>query len=417
MQHPLLKAASILFILLCSSTAFALGPEQAKKWSEDIDYYYTTLSKRHINLYHTVSEEKFTAELDLLKSALPDLTEQQIVMEMLRITSLIGDGHTHFSLMSKSHRHFPLRYKLFSGDIRVVKTADSLQDHLGSKLVAIDGKPIADILKLISPVVQGVENDYSLNVSLAFSLTLDEMLYVAGITQALGNAQFSFEDDAGKVSTVSITPMPMGESMTEASYRLPEDGFFRTRSIVHSDGLWLSHNEATKTAYLYLSSYHSFEEMAQFAGNVRQYLGEQGAKNLIIDLRDNEGGDFLLGLLLISDLLNVDSLDWNRGIYTLIGYQTFSAGMSNATHFRQIMNAKLVGEPTGANPNGPQEIEYTELPNSKYRVGYSTRLYRFQDTATPGVQPDVLIKSDWHSAKSGKDQALRWIMNDIKQRN
>ena len=132
-------------------------------------------------------------------------------------------------------------------------------------------------------------------------------------------------------------------------------------------------------------------------------------------MRNNAGGDYFVGLYLISALLRVDSLDWDDGVYVLIGNRTFSAGMSNATHFRQMLNATLVGEPTGANPNGYQEVGRARLPNSQYAFSYSKRIYRFQDNNTPGVQPDVLVKTSWQDYKKGKDEALQWVLNRISR--
>ena len=91
--------------------------------------------------------------------------------------------------------------------------------------------------------------------------------------------------------------------------------------------------------------------------------------------------------------------------------------MSNATHFRQMLNATLVGEPTGANPNGYQEAGRATLPNSQYAISYSKRIYRFQDNNTPGVQPDVLIKPSWQDYKKGEDKALQWVLDKISQEN
>lgn len=90
-----------------------------------------------------------------------------------------------------------------------------------------------------------------------------------------------------------------------------------------------------------------------------------------------------------------DSIDWRSGVYVLTDKYTFSAGVSNAAQYRQILNARIVGEPTGGNPVGYQDMGSFILPNSELTVTYSKRLFRFQDTATQGIRPDVLIEYDW----------------------
>ncbi|WP_323846123.1 S41 family peptidase [Microbulbifer magnicolonia] len=157
--------------------------------------------------------------------------------------------------------------------------------------------------------------------------------------------------------------------------------------------------------------------MEDFAEDVEDYLKEREIRNLIIDLRDNGGGDFFVGLALAWRLVLVDGLDWDHGIYTLIGNKTYSAAMSNAAQYRQILNAKLVGEPTGANPVGYQDMGQFSLPNSGWTITYSKRNYRFQDTHSEGVQPDALIETDWDSYRRGIDKPLVWVMDDIARRN
>ena len=407
----------ILGLLLISVTysAFAVDPTEAKKWREDIDFYHATLANKHLNLYHSISEKDFTDEVITLKRRLADLTEPQIVMELMRLTRLVNDGHTSFSIMSQSHHHFPMRFKLFDGDVRVVKTTAVQRKYLNSKLVAIDGKPISDVLRTLSPIVQHVENEFSLRASLMFGLTQDELLHAAGITNKARQARFSFENDDGSEHRLTIDSVTMKEFVETTNTSVNENRIFTSRSVTHSDNLNLSYDAVTKVAYINFSKYSELEEMNVFADAVNDFLNKQQAKNVIVDLRNNTGGDYFVGLHLIYALLLVDSLDWENGIYVLIGNRTFSAGMSNATHFRQMLNATLVGEPTGANPNGYQEVGRATLPNSQYAISYSKRIYRFQDNNTPGVQPDVLIKPSWQDYKKGDDKALQWVLDEISR--
>lgn len=85
---------------------------------------------------------------------------------------------------------------------------------------------------------------------------------------------------------------------------------------------------------------------------------------MVIDFRGNGGGDFFVGLTLAYYLNLADSIDWRSGVYVLTDKYTFSAGVSNAAQYRQILNARIVGEPTGGNPVGYQDMGSFILPNS-----------------------------------------------------
>ena len=56
-----------------------------------------------------------------------------------------------------------------------------------------------------------------------------------------------------------------------------------------------------------------------------------------------------------------------------------------------------------------------QLKNSKLRVQFSKRYYRFQDTVSNGIIPDFYIKPNWETLKNGIDSNLQWIIEDIKQ--
>ena len=410
------------YALVCSlaaftaSSAIALDAAHVERWEEDIRHFHQQLLAHHIDLYHSVGRQEFEHELERLIEQLPVLREHQVVLELMRITRLVGDGHTQLPIMASPHTHYPLRFRLFGDEVRVVAAAEAYQSHLGARVVAIGGQPIDEVLQTLRPVVQGVENPFSLQSSLAFHLTIEEMLHAAGITQQAGAAQFSFETDAGDLTSQIVTSVSMHEFVEQTRHRVATRPDFGDRAIEHSDGLWLSTDEATASAYLYFSSYPTFDEMLEFAQRAAEHLDANDIRHLVIDLRDNGGGDFFVGLAMAHPMLMTDSLDWKNGVYALIGRDTFSAAMSNAVQFRQILNARLIGEPTGANPVGYQELGSFELPNSKRLVTYSQRLYRFQQAATQGVQPDVLIATDAATYFAGVDAALDWVMNDIAGR-
>lgn len=154
--------------------------------------------------------------------------------------------------------------------------------------------------------------------------------------------------------------------------------------------------------------------MNEFSENVYDFIQQNKSKHLIIDLRDNYGGDFFIGQILASWLNASDSIDWKSRVYVLVDRVTYSAAMVNALQFKQLLNAKVVGEPTGANPNGYQDLGQFKLPNSNLLITYTKRLFRLQDIDTKGLQPDVLITPKWDNYKKGVDEVLDWVLNDIK---
>ncbi|WP_444927266.1 S41 family peptidase [Microbulbifer sp. TRSA002] len=385
-------------------------------WKEDIAHYKSTLKDKHINLYHSVNNIAFNQKIEDLTNKLSSLNEHEIIVEMMGITRSIGDGHTQFSVMGGPHEHYPFSLEWVEGKIRVMAASTKFKNLLGYELIAIDGMPLDKILDKIDPVIQGVENKYSLRSGYRWHLNVSELLYGLHITSTLGHATFTFFDEKKSQINITANAIPMNEFISDVVHRLSLDrGIFSHPDIKHSDGLWLSVNRQLGTAYLHFSNYPSRSDMQSFAEDVKEYLNKNNIQNLIIDLRENGGGDFFIGLLLANQLILIDDLNWNNGIYVLISERTYSAGMSNAAQYRSILNATLVGEPTGANPVGYQDADGFILPNSKRYVQYSKRMYRFQSKPTNGVIPDHHIVNDWESYTTGKDKQLAYITSLIRK--
>ncbi|SDK76515.1 S41 family peptidase [Microbulbifer yueqingensis] len=403
--------------LFSGSSASALPPTEAEKWQDDIEVYRHTLEQRHINLYHSVGKHDFQGALQVLKEDLPRLTEDQVMVELMRISRLVGDGHTRVPFWSTDHQHYPLLFQFMDGELRLLRTGPEHRRLLGRKLVAVGEMPTAEVVEKLEPVVQTVENEYSLRSHLPYHLNVADILAGLGIVDDPASATFTLEDERGQREMVTLEAISCSDYRESVTVRYAEQIVpFGEKLVTESEYLWLTADEERRVAYVYFARYPSFSDMGSFAEDVREYLDDHRIRNLVIDLRDNTGGDFFVGLRFAHQMILVDGLDWDGGIYTLIGNATFSAGMSNAAHFREMFNATLVGEPTGGNPVGYQDMDSFTLPNSGIEVNYSKRLYRFQDQASQGIQPDVLIPTRWADYRVGRDAVLDWVLEDITAR-
>ncbi len=408
-----------LFFICTLSTSFYAKPSTAesafvKEWTEDINYLHRQLELRHIDLYHQISKPEFESALNAIKLQLPELNQSQVALELMRLFRKIGDGHTQFAYWGSRHHRFPLELTVFDEKLQVTAIPPKHKQLLGAELVFINGIAIGDIVQRLRPLLQGVENSYSEMQRLAETITVAEMLIGIGIATQDKAVEFGFKDIHGNrfnITLASNKPGPV--ELARPGSQAPASFIKHNASI---KGVELLLDTKMHTALIRFDSYPE-SGMSEFAEQLSGIFSQHNIRNLIIDLRENGGGDFFVGLTLAWGLVLCDQLDWRNGIYTLTGRRTFSAAMSNAVQFRQILNAKLIGEPTGANPVGYQDAGTFELPHSGWRVMYSKRFYRFQETASLGVQPDVYIKPNLGLLMQGKDAQLEWILADIRKRN
>jgi C-terminal processing protease CtpA/Prc len=140
-------------------------------------------------------------------------------------------------------------------------------------------------------------------------------------------------------------------------------------------------------------------------------IREKNPEKLVIDLRQNRGGDYTVGEeYLINPVRALPSINKNGHLFVLISADTFSAAMNNAAQFRTQTAALLVGQEIGEKPNSYQEPRSMTLPNSHLTVRYSTRFYRFAPDGNNAIRPDHEIIPTWADYKAGSDPVLAWVL-------
>ena len=390
-------------------------------WSADLDYYKEHLDRLHYDLYHTISEKEFDEQLDQIRSNLNSLTDDQIKVVLMRLTRMIGagksDGHTSIPLWNTPKHRFPIEIVLFGDENRIVAAHQNYSFLVGTRLMSIDNTPVEKIRATISKITPFTENVQSKTTRTSNYMLISELLHASGYIDDKNKALFRFIDDENNEIMAQLEALPEGEfSSSDFINIYPKPPIRSRQDKTDLESISFSIIESRSAAYVKLKRYPSFDEMDAFSQNLSQAIEQNNLENLIIDLRDNYGGDFFIGLVLANQLNLIDQIDWNNGVYVLTNRKTYSAAMVNATQFRQILNATLIGEPTGANPNGPQDMGSFTLPHSGLLVTYSKRNFRFQAQNTQGVIPDIYVPYNWQSYKSGTDLPLKTALDEINKK-
>ncbi len=378
----------------------------AAAWREDLRFLAAELPRRHKNAFHAITREQFARAVADLDRRIPALTAQQIVAGLLRLTAMIGDGHTDLNL-PRAYGRVPLGLFWFGDELRVTRTTPAYRRALGARLVSVGGVGVADLYARQQPYISQDESEGFRRGASAYYTIIPALLQALGVAAEPTHARYTFAGERGRRFTLDL---PATGRDTKAAWVYP---FKQTPLYLqHPDEpLWYEPLEGGRTVYLNFNAYPSRAAFRKFAQGLFAYLDTHQTKRLIVDLRQNGGGDFTKGRdFIISEIVKRPALMRPESLYVLIGRVTYSAGMTNATDFRKDARAVLVGEPTGARPNGYQENRYFKLPNSHLDVSVSTLFYKFQEADTPGVMPDKFIPPLWAANRDGRDPALAWIL-------
>ncbi|WP_431160823.1 S41 family peptidase [Flagellimonas beolgyonensis] len=395
-------------------TLFAQSTDDIDR-KKDLSIYKSSLEEQHINLYHSITEEEFAKDWKHIYDSVAVLNDFDITLRLMRLTRRIDDGHTAVSLRNVPLSRFPFEVEYIDDHWRVVKASKVHEDLLKLTLAGIDGVPIEKIASKVAKVAQFVENEYSQVIRTGSYMNISELLYALHITKKRQKAIFTFLAPNNKEVETTL------KALDEASYN-------KTTDFVHAGigipeitkpknakfpYLWYVPIEGTKAVYINFESYPTFEDMQGFGAELVGYISANQIKQVVMDLRHNGGGDLYVGMVLAYALNLADSIDWENGVFVLTSNRTFSAGTSNAALFKQLLNATIVGQPTGSNPNGYQDMDSFMLPGSKLTITYSKRLFRLSNQENTALQPDMIINQQEQHFLEGTDTVLKQLIERL----
>lgn len=402
-------------------------PSSKNEWREDLRDLAAEIPRRHKNAFHSVTREDFERAVAELDSAIPGLTDDQIVVGLMRIIAMIGDGHTQYA-MPATFRFFPVELYWFGDTLRVTRVAPQYRRALGARVVQIGDTKIEDAYAAVSTLIARGEGELWVRRLSPLLLRNPEILHGLGVLPSAERGRYTFEDDSGSRFSLDLEPVARTAQARSEQTRTEQDQWFSATTVEPlyqqrpNEKLWFVYLENDRTLFFKFNGYPGYWPFYRFAKRLVDFIDHHSVDRFVIDLRQNGGGNFTqFKWLLKPDLARRRFLEerrwWPRGIdrprhlYVAIGRETFSAGMLNAVELKNELAAVLVGEPTGGRPNaysedGPRIV----LPNSHLVVHVSIRYYRLVDEDTPGLMPDRRINVTWADFVSGRDPVLDWIL-------
>ena len=183
-----------------SPTPVALSRDDG--WRADIDLLLEARERIHPDPWHGLPRAEWVAAADAVKAAIPTLTDDQALVDLVRLAAMPSwagrDGHTGiFPFIPGSGTHeYPLKFWEFDDDLVIIDARDPYADLIGTRVVAIEGRPIAEVLALVEPLAPR-DNPSNLKAYGPIYLRTSELLAGLGILDRAGPATFTVADQAG----------------------------------------------------------------------------------------------------------------------------------------------------------------------------------------------------------------------------
>ncbi len=383
-----------------SADKLSLTPRQ---WRDDLAYFAKELPKRHPDAFANTPKGKFETAVAQLDAKIDHLNSDEIYVGLDRLANMIGEAHTYVEF-PHDNANLPLDVRRFGDEWRVAIVAPGYEQALGTRVITIQNVPLAQARELALTITPIAETASLQEARVDGFLTTGMALHGLGITPDRSSARYTLATDDGKQMVVDFKALPTGEQpkWVHVAAQLP-----LSEQPVNGSAACTYLREA-RTLYC---NVRWIRDLAGPAKEMFKTLRREHPDKLVIDLRQNGGGDYNVGLKhLIEPLRKEKDINRKSHLFVLIGANTFSAAMSNAAQFRSMTEATLVGQSIGERPNSYQEVKQFTLPNSHFVVRYSTRYYKFVEGPGNVIAPDQEIIPTWQQYKSGHDPVLEWVL-------
>lgn len=420
MRLPIVVGALLLL------TAATPGHERpvGAAWRQDLDLIARELPRRHPNAFARLPRATWDSAVRALGRRLPGLGRSQAQVALMELVALVHDGHTALNPLfdpAFQWHYYPVRYELFEDGL-YIRAADSAHARLaGAKVLRIGRLAASDALKAVARTISG-ENEWWIKTSAAGRLMLAEELEGLGITEDAAHLPVVIARD-GVEERVVLEPAGL---LTPAGHNPagPIDMRRWVNMRTAPAPLWeQQHDKVYWSAWLPESRmlYVCYRGVidAPPPGNQEFWRGvfaqadSLPVERLVIDLRNNGGGNSFYNRQVVRGLVARPALDRRDRLFVLVSGRTFSAAMNLVLDLEQWTNATFVGEPTGNATNFFGDHRPLLLPVSGLTVNISTLPWYASDPRDHRdfVPPALYAPISSDDYRAGRDPALAAILD------
>lgn len=410
-----LKNLSLLAICLCFNFGLyaQIQDMTPDRWKEDLQYLENKLSKQFKNPNPDLPGVLFDG-LQKLKGQAGQLSNEKMAIELGKILATQQDGHTELDLMQTAvgFNRLPLIFYFFGKDLYIVNANTAHQNLLGQQVLAFEGMEIDELYQSLLPVMPADNKMETIHMGPIYMMA-PRLLFELGLISDPNSVQLQLADGTEmKVSGLTIEEYQKQEwknvkDQKDLTYPL----YLRNRNKSY----WHQHLDEDNIFYFKYNRVKNQKGEKSIAGFTKDMFAEIDhirPNKLVIDMRNNRGGNYNLSKPLIKGILKRPWLNQNGKIFIFTNRTTFSAASATTLFLKRDAKVTIVGEYSRSKPNGSQNSEVMELPNSQLRISYTNRLIvHWPEKGKEKLPPlDVPIALRFQDYATAKDPLLDWVL-------
>jgi len=445
------KLTALFFILFACNAGLqaqtvhnATSQFSAAELQDDFTKLRAKLEHSHANLYLYTNKATLDHFFDSLYAAITQpMTSLEFYSLIAPLSSVIKNGHSYV-LPSEDDRNYYNKHALFM-PLHITWLNNKMYADMncstdttvkaGSEILSINGIQANNVMQQLLTRQVRDGNNTTYPIWILNNYFREYYSYIFGHPEQF-IIQYKGYDNT--VNDIALHALPKDSinfyARQKYTARLPK---------ATDKGIALTFNADSTTATLAIKTFDNNELKERYHQNFKpvltncfQLINKHAASNLILDLRNNQGGDPENGILLLSCLLSQPfemihqgpvstgtfkpaSNNYRGRLYVLVNGGSFSnTGMVSAC---LVANNRgiFVGEETGGNQyilTGDPETFILPHTKIQYEVSTTTYLLKQQPVYTGhGVMPAYTVSPTIDDIVNNQDTMLQFVFNLISR--
>lgn len=392
-------------------------PQMTKEqWQADVNFLGGQLVKAHRNAFHRMKREDYEAAVKKLHDSVPQLSEDEIIVGLMKIVAMIKDGHTNIIARPFFRSGiYPFKLYLFSDGLFVQKASPEYAEMVGAKVIKIGNMSADEAFKTVGQAAFA-DNEMGVKEITPLLMTIPEVLSGFKVISDKQKLNLTVEIN-GKQKTFEIQPKGTAADLN----RFPADWIDaapKTNQPLYlkdpGNMYWYEYLKDRKMVYVQHNGIGNKpdESVANFYKRVLAFAEANPVETFVLDLRFNGGGNNGLNKDVVIQLIK-SKINQRGKFFVIIGRETFSAAQNLVNQIEKYTEATFVGEPTAAHPNHYGDNRPFTLPNSKLTVRASTLWWQDLDPRDDRfwTAPEIASEISSEDYRKNIDPPLEAIFN------
>jgi len=387
-------------------------------WRHDLAFLIAEIRRVHVRFRSEPLPPGFESEARALEAEIPRLGDAEVLLRLQQLMARLGDGHSllypfgeRVTLLS-----IPVRLYHFDDGWFVVEAPDSLRPWVGRRALAMGGVPIDTLVRRVATLVSR-DNPMGIEWIGPLYLQLGDVIAALGGTRDPRRIRLTLQDSAGRREEVTIVadrPLrPQAPKLGPAPSGTPP---LWLRDVQRP--FWIAPLPAPGALYVQFNQVADAdsESLGEFGLRLRGVLKRDSIRDLVVDLRHNNGGDgYLLGELRRT-LVWFAADDPRHRLFVLTGRGTFSAAQVFLNQIDHDTPAIVAGEPSSSRPDFPGEDTSLRLPWSGVHGSISSRWHMVDGADTRvWIAPRIPVRLTARDYFANRDPVLDAVLEVMRK--